>query len=357
MLNTFPFSFSPFGAPRRRLMLGTLVALILASLAIVIVITASANPPSAAQVRIQALVNELKTDRLTAARHNAQRELENAGEAAVSSLVTALHSDNVVLRRNSADMLGFIASPTASNALQQTLLNDPVPAVRQNAAWSLGEINNLSAVLTLERAAVLDTNAAVRQAAQDSLARVQTRVALVTGIDERALSAYAVAPSNAEIGYAATRRDLKITHNGGKTWSTLAHALPGTVDVLSVSPSDSQVLYAGIDGLGVYQSTDGGNTWHAMNKGLPVVPGGRYVVSAVTIDANNPQRIALAHGVMLGTGNVEFVPLGIAVTQDGGETWTTLSQNKTTDAVTRLAFEKTKLYALTGNRVLIYGSE
>jgi hypothetical protein len=41
----------------------------------------------------------------------------------------------------------------------------------------------------------------------------------------------------------------------------------------------------------------------------------------------------------------------------GGETWTPLTQHKTNDPLSRLAFEKNKLYALAGSTILVYGSE
>src|SRR5262245_60989467 len=121
---------TPRNASGRRIILW--LALLLASvvLGIVVVITASANPPNAAEMRIQGLVNELDQDRLTAQRHTAMRDLENLGEQAVPALMVALRSDSAVLRRNAADMLGFIASPSSVASLQYTLANDPVAPVR-----------------------------------------------------------------------------------------------------------------------------------------------------------------------------------------------------------------------------------
>src|SRR4030095_16617925 len=83
--------------------------------------------PVFAEMRIQAAVNALSQDGLTAQRQRAMSEIENAGENAVSALLVALRSENPVLRRNTADMLGYIASPQAVPALRNTLVNDPEP--------------------------------------------------------------------------------------------------------------------------------------------------------------------------------------------------------------------------------------
>jgi HEAT repeat protein len=164
------------------MLLWTVLMVSIGVLATLMVITASANPPNAAEMRLQGLVNELREDRLTAERHSAQRELEAAGDAAVPALTVALRSTDSTMRRNAADMLGFIASPSSIGALENALKDDPVPSVRRNAAWALGNISGLSALGELERATVLDSSAIVRQTALDSVARVRSRLALSPGL-------------------------------------------------------------------------------------------------------------------------------------------------------------------------------
>lgn len=348
-------TYNPMRDPApRRFVLWTMLAILIAVLMTVVAIRASANPPNAAEIRIQGLVNELTQERLTAQRHNAQRELESLGEQAVPALMVALRSDNPVLRRNAADMLGFIASPSTVGSLQYALANDTVPTVRRNAAYALGEINGFSQATELKRAALLDTNALVRQTAQDSLARMQTRIALSAGIDERKLDAYAIAPQSADHLYAATGRDLMVTTDGGKTWETLKTTLPSMTNVLAVSPSNVLTLYAGVDGLGMFKSVDGGRAWQAINNGLQVVPGARTVVSAITIDPTDSQRVLIATGVMLGTGNVEFMPTGILSSSNGGTTWEMMREYSQGEALTQLLFKGSQVYALAGNQVKVY---
>jgi len=352
MLSHSTFNVQPsYRSPQKRIIVGTILVLVLALLAAVVVMTASANPANSAEMRIQGLVNELGQDRLTAQRHNAQQQLESAGAEAVPALLVALRSDNPAMRRNAADMLGFIASPRATNDLRYTLANDAVPAVRRNAAWSLGEINGFESVADLQHAAVLDSNALVRETAQDSLARAQTRLALAAGIDERELNAYAVAPQTPQVIYAASRRNLTITRDAGKTWNTLNNTLPGLTDSLVVSPANALTVYAGVDGMGMYKSVDGGREWTAINAGLNVPAGARYIVSAITVDPINPERIIIATGAMLGTGKVEFVPTGLRLSNDGGATWNAVQESKSSEAVTHLAFKGSQVYALAGRQV------
>jgi hypothetical protein len=333
---------------------GASALVVLAFIALAVTITASANPPSAAEVRIQGWVDDLREDRLTVQRHNAQRELENAGNASVPALAVALRSEDVVLRTNAADMLGFIASPSSTSALEYVLVNDAVPTVRRNAAWALGEINDFSMLDTLERSSIIDPSPQVRQAAGDSLARNRARLALAAGLKERELNAYAVAPGDARVVYAASARNLSVSRDGGATWNTLQNALPSVLTVLAVSPSSTLTLYAGIDGQGMFKSVDGGREWNPINQGLEVTPGARYVVSAVTIDPADPQHLIIATGVMLGTSNVDFFPMGIMVSRNGGAQWSPLNEQEQEMPITRLAIEKNQVYAMANDRVLRY---
>lgn len=331
----------------------TVLAVIL-SIAVLAFAAVNAALPLLAEMRIQSAVNALNQDRLSAQRQQAQSELENAGEGAVPALIVALRSENPVLRRNAADMLGFIASPQALTALRDTLFNDPAPLVRRNAAWSLGEIQNLASLNDLEQATVLDTNKSVRQTAANSIARIRTRLALAAGVNEQELSAFAIAPNDSNQAYLATRRDLVSTRDGGKTWITYANALPSLVTTLAVSSTEANLLYASADGLGLFKSTDGGATWSAINTGLGIMPGARFSVTAIAMDATNPQRLFITTGVWLGTSHVEFFPIALMQSLDSGVTWQLYTKSTNVIPITQLALKGERLYALAGDRVLIY---
>src|SRR5581483_297845 len=94
-------------------------AALIALLGIVVIATlnATATPRSTAEIQIQGWVNTLKQDTLTTQRQQAQENLEKAGAIAVPQLLVALRSDNASQRQNAADMLGYIASPAATQGL------------------------------------------------------------------------------------------------------------------------------------------------------------------------------------------------------------------------------------------------
>jgi hypothetical protein len=354
MLNNPTFPKQPsFKAPPHRMWLWTGLLVVVGILATLLVVTASANPPNAAEVRLQGLVNELRQDRLTAQRHAAQRELEAAGDAAVPALIVAMRSTDSTMRRNAADMLGFIAAPGSIDALETALKNDTVPAVRRNAAWALGNIASFASIPELERAAVFDHSQIVRQTALDSLARVRTRIALLTGLDERNLNAYAVAPQDPEIVYAAAGRDLLVTSDSGASWQSLSAALPSMANVLAVSPADSKTVYAGIDSLGMFKSSDGGRSWKPVNTGLDVPPGARFVITDVAIDPIDDQHIVIATGIMLGTSSVDFYSTGLRISKDGGLTWHAREWDSANEPLTQLIVEGDQVYAIAGNQPLM----
>jgi HEAT repeat protein len=63
------------------------------------------------------------------------------GEPAVGPLVTMLESEDAIARRNAAEMLGWIGSPSAGQALVAALA-DECAEVRSQAAWALDEMGN-----------------------------------------------------------------------------------------------------------------------------------------------------------------------------------------------------------------------
>ncbi|TAH52393.1 MAG: hypothetical protein EYC68_06350 [Chloroflexota bacterium] len=328
-----------------------------AILALIVVIAlaavnAAATPRSMAEIRIAGWVGALKNDKLTAERQEAQRNLELAGETAVPQLLVALRSNNVAQRRNAADMLGYIASPLTTDALRNTLRTDPVPAVRRNAAYALGEIHAASAINDLQQAAISDRSQIVRGTAADSLARIRTILAQSAHVNEQFVGAFASASSQSNLVYLAAKRDLKISQDGGKTWQTLANALPSQVSALAVNPNDAQELYAGIEALGMFKSTDGGTTWNAINTGISMTPGARETISAIAIDPNDTNILYVARGVWVGTGQVEFYPVGLFWSRDGGNSWNALSAGTSTQEISKLAFRDGKLFGLAGDRVL-----
>lgn len=352
MQNITWFDFKNFKLYRRRTIITAIAIAALIAVVGLAAMNATATPRSVADMNISNWVSELKNDKLTAQRQQAQRNLELVGEPAVPQLMVALRSNNAAQRRNAADLLGYIASPLATDALRSTLRNDTVPAVRRNAAWALGEIKAASAINDLQQASITDRSQIVRGTSADSLARIRTTLAGAAGVNEQLVGAFVSAPSLPELVYLATKRDLLVSHDGGKTFTTLANALPSQVAALAVNPKNPQQLYAGVEAMGVYASNDGGTTWTAINTGIKITPGVRETVSAIAIDPQDSNVIYIARGVWIGTSTVDFNPTGLLASRDGGATWTELTAGSSDQAIAKLAFRDGQLYGLAGDRVL-----
>jgi len=73
---------------------------------------------------------------------------------------------------------------------------------------------------------------------------------------------------NLILGFDSGARGLFKTTDAGKTWETLEY--PEYISALAISPTDSQLIFAGT-GNGIYKSNNGGITWnHVAYQGLAV---------------------------------------------------------------------------------------
>ena len=72
--------------------------------------------------------------------------------------------------------------------------------------------------------------------------------------------------------------------------SVLVTDNPGTIHVIVVDPTDSNIVYAAAETAGVLKTTDNGATWTAMTTGLsPIVVDGQSTFS-VTDPGHRPGR-------------------------------------------------------------------
>lgn len=313
-----------------------------------------ATPVSPREAEIRGWVSQLSDSGLTAKRQQAQTQLESAGEEAVPSLMTALHSDDVNVRRNAADVLGYIGSTRATGTLIQTLTNDPAAAVRANAAWALGETQDATALTYLERASVLDPSEPVRTNANDAITFIQQSLVQRAGREVEQVNLVAVAPSTPSTLYLASQRDLLVSNDKGANWQTLTQALPSVVSSLAVNPTNPNILYAGMHSQGMYLSTDGGKTWQSLTDNFSNQAIGSSTVTAITVDPSNPMRVVMAHGIRVGDTGSEFFPLGVLYSNDGGKTWDNVMDLSEGQDVTRLEITNGKVYALTADKILIH---
>ena len=123
-------------------------------------------------------------------------------------------------------------------------------------------------------------------------------------------SGFRLDPSDPLKLLAATNNGLVRTTDGGSTWSFYGDA-NASFFTLAADPSNSQVLYGGnTDGSGIFKSTDGGNHWTSINKGLTLNGSSQPLVTAVAVD---PSRTATVYAATFGNG--------LFKSTDGGANW------------------------------------
>jgi len=111
-------------------------------------------------------------------------------------------------------------------------------------------------------------------------------------LPERFATSVVVHPTNPSIAYVgfsgfdeatptATGHVFKTT-NSGTTWTNVSANLPDVpVNAVALRPSQPNEVYVGTD-VGVFISLDGGNSWQAMNNGLPNAGVAALAVNATT---------------------------------------------------------------------------
>ena len=137
-----------------------------------ITVAAEALGQIASPAAINALLVPLEDLTLTARRHAALGALEALGEPAVEPLVQQLDSPSGHIRRNAAEALGWVAAPSAEEALLRVVRRDDNADVRARAAWALGQTGTPAAQATLARVAAGDPAMRVRSAAEQALTQL-----------------------------------------------------------------------------------------------------------------------------------------------------------------------------------------
>jgi photosystem II stability/assembly factor-like uncharacterized protein len=134
------------------------------------------------------------------------------------------------------------------------------------------------------------------------------------------------------------------TRDGGTTWQDLSNRFPelgnGVTALAMDSRRGSSIIFAGTDGRGVLRSADHGDSWQAINNGLPT---GTYLeVTALTsiggrlFASFDDRNAAETHPGM-----------GVFESTDGGDTWIAVQDNLGRDPVSALAAGVGRLYAAT----------
>lgn len=208
---------------------------------------------------------------------------------------------------------------------------------------------------TLEHAALLHPDKTTRVEATAALNRTRQAWSRTLGIEMNEWNAVATARATSKV-VIAVLRDLYVSYDGGQTFEQKQNVLPSMVNSLAAHPTNDRVLYAGVDGLGFYASQDGGDTWHASNTGIQVMPGARFGITAIEIDEQAPDTMYIAAGVWLGTNQITYHPLGILKTTDGGQTWTRF-ETETVEPVQYLMLDGNTLHTWSGGQHSSYAMQ
>jgi hypothetical protein len=124
---------------------------------------------------------------------------------------------------------------------------------------------------------------------------------------------------NTIIGYDSAGRGLFKTADAGKTWEKLDGPSVDYISALAMSPSDTNIVFAGTDS-GLLESTDGGASWTLLNqyKGI--------IIFALTFDADGN----------LYASTDEF---GLTKSSDLGKTWQSIERPPDSLTTTSIAVD------------------
>ena len=151
------------------------------------------------------------------------------------------------------------------------------------------------------------------------------------------IGAVIVDPKNPDLLYVAAlghpygpnqERGVFRSKDGGNTWEKVLYKDENTgATTLTFDPTDSQILYADLwaarqgpwengafqgTGSGLFKSTDGGNTWHQLTKGLPTIEQGLGRIGIAVAPSDSNRVYATVDSTQLG---------GIYRSDDKGESW------------------------------------
>ena len=110
-------------------------------------------------------------------------------------------------------------------------------------------------------------------------------------------------------------------------WTSLNGPSGGAVWCIAVDPTNASIIYAGTYGSGIYKSTDGGNSWTAINKGLtsslllPIAYDDALWTNTIVID---PTNNSIIHAGTDGDGAYKST--------DGGQNWIAINNDGLTDS-------------------------
>ena len=137
--------------------------------------------------------------------------------------------------------------------------------------------------------------------------------------------------------------------NTGDTWQKLA-ALPDFALNMLVLPDRPQTIYAGSASSGLYRSRDDGQSWENVSDDLELMPGAALRLTALAVDAQDPDHLAVATAYGLGK---QIAPGNLYQSHNGGISW--LKVAALDRQVTTLTISDGVIHAATTDGLRHYG--
>lgn len=139
---------------------------------------------------------------------------------------------------------------------------------------------------------------------------------------------------------------LHVSRDGGRTWDEVEgltrhpsrpHWMPGggglCLHTILVDPTDPDRMWVGISAVGVFATTDGGETWEVRNEGIPpMVSTGSpdedalFCVHKIALDPADPDRLFLQFHAHTFTPDGERSS-GVFRSDDAGASWTAIDRD------------------------------
>lgn len=155
-----------------------------------------------------------------------------------------------------------------------------------------------------------------------------------SGLPSEDVRALAFSRTTPTIIYVAAghRGDVFASTDGATSWTRLGnYDLTGSQAELVVAPTDGSLLFIAEDVRGLYRSHDGGHNWTACDEGLPKDENGSAYVQSVAIAPFDSNVVYAGTGMRATNGN------GVYQSTDGGETWAPANQGMVDYGITALA--------------------
>lgn len=139
---------------------------------------------------------------------------------------------------------------------------------------------------------------------------------------------------------------LYVSRDDGESWEEVEgltrhpsrpHWMPGggglCLHTILVDPRDPRRMWVGISAVGVFRTSDGGETWEVVNDGLPpMVSTGSpdedaaFCVHKIALDPSNPDRLFLQFHAHTFTPDGERSS-GVFRSDDGGASWNAIDRS------------------------------